>query len=459
MTNDEGHEPSSAVLRRFAAKEATPSEREAVLRHLRAGCAVCRCTLRLAGWHGPEREAALCPGRKDGPGLPAGAYDDAFAAADRAAHAALKRKHLPAQRLLTELDRLPAEEQGLRVRNLRRYASPALSAALVERSHVARFGDHKEMLRCAQLALAAAEAARTVDAGGPSLLADCRARAWAQLGNAQRVRSDLAGAERSFDSALSLLKKGTGDAELRAWVLHHFSSLGLCKRDFRAAIALLEEVVEIHRDLHDRAGEAAALIKLALAKIYAGQPAEAIEPLHSAIPLLTPHDIDLLRTAVHNLVLCYQELGEPKHAYGLMADAEPHFTTCSDPIVMLHVNWVRGKIERDLGLLDAAEIRLLRVREALLERDLSFDVAVLSLDLAEVYALWRRVPELVSTVGETIPIFQGLGVTRDLLASLLKLQEVAHQQVTALGLLRDVLGQVKNGLPQAANPAALDAAG
>ncbi len=459
MNKRKGHEPSLAIVRRFAAKQATPAERAAVLDHLLAGCAVCQRRLRLAGWHGPDREAALSPGRKAAPGLPAGAYDEAFAAADRAAQVALERKHIPAQQLLAELDRLPAEQQELRVRNLRRYASPTLAAAYIERSHAARYGDHEELLRCARLAVAAAEAATPPDAGGRSLLADCRAQAWGQLANAHRIRGHMLDAEREFATALRLADEGTGDLALRAWLYKRLSSLRMFQRDYAAAAAALDTARDLYRRLHDRAGEADALIKWGLATIIAGKPKPAIEPLHRALSLLTPQNIELLRAATQNLVYCYLELGEPKHAYNLMADAEPHFLTCTDELVLLRVNWLRGKIERDLGLFDAAEIRLTRVREAFERQRLPFAVAVVSLDLAEVYAQERRVPELVGTVGETIPIFQGLGVTRDLLAALLKLQEIGHQTVAAVALVRQILAQLKAGLPQAPHPAALDAVG
>lgn len=446
MNERKEHDLTFEVLDRFAARQATPEERGAVLRHLLAGCERCQGYLRMVGWHGPVRELAVRPIDS--------AYDAAFAAAERAATLALQRKHLPASLLLAELDKLPRREQELRVRNMRRYASAALSAAYVEQSHAARFDNHQEMLRFSRLAVAVAEAATPVDAGGHSMLSDCRARAWGQLANAHRIRSQLSEASREFDHVLGLLDEGTGDPALRAWVLYHLSSLRLSQRDFQAAKALLEEVVEIYRGLHDRAGEAGALIKLALSDIHAGDPQPAVESLHRALRLVAPHAIDLLRAGVHNLVYCYLELGEAKQAYALLADAGPHFWSCRDQVMLLRTHWLRGKVERDLRLYEAAEIRLLRVREDFARQDLSFEVAVVSLDLAELYALQRRGRDVERTVGEAIPIFKGLGVTRDLLASLLKLREIAHERGAALALIRQVLAEVKGGLPQADDPAA-----
>jgi tetratricopeptide (TPR) repeat protein len=447
--NPEGHEISSEVLARFAGKQATSAEGQMVLAHLLRGCEICRHHLRLSGWHSKAREMEAFVGNQVPAGPPAGAYDEAFAAAERAAAAALQKKHFPAQQLLAELDRLPPEEQELRVRNLRRYGSPELAVVFIERSHAKRYSDHEGMMRNARLAVAVAEAATPADGGGSAPLNDCRAKAWAQLGNAHRIRSEILEAERAFGRALRLIDAGSGDPGVRAFVLNLLSTLRSFRRDYQGAAALLEEVVKHYRQEHHRAGEAGALISLALVKLYSGRPEVAIPFLQRALRLLTTQEIELLRAAVQNLVYCYLELGEPKLAYGLLADAEPHFLNCTDEAMLLRMNWLRGKIEKDLGLLHAAEVRMSRVRAAFLRQDLALQVAMVSLDLAEVYALQGRVPDLVRTVGETIPIFQSLRVTRDLLASLLRLREIAASQTAAVTLLRQVAAQIRGGLPLA----------
>ncbi len=440
-----GHEISPEVLARFAGRQANRAEAKLVLGHLLRECEECRHYLRLAAWPGKAREVATFVGNKVPAGPPAGTYDEAFAAAERAVASALQRTHFPAQKLLAELDRLPTEQQELRVRNLRRYSSPELSAAYIERSHAKRYSDHEDMMRNARLAVTVAEAATPVDAGGRALLNDCRARAWAQLGNAHRIRSEVLEAERAFGRALELTDEGSGDPGVRVFVLNYLSTLRNFRRDYEGAARLLEEVIVYHRQEQDRTREAGALISLAVAKLHSGRPEVAIPLLQRTLRLLTTQEIELLRAAVQNLVYCYLEMGEAKLAYGLMADAEPHFLNCTDEAILLRMNWLRGKIEKDLGLLHAAEVRLDRVRAAFLRKDLAVEVAVASLDLAEVYALQGRVPDLIRTVGETIPIFQSLRVTRDLLASLLRLRETAASQTAAVALLREVATQVRDG--------------
>jgi hypothetical protein len=54
-------------------------------------------------------------------------------------------------------------------------------------------------------------------------------------------------------------------------------------------------------------------------------------------------------------------MGHPKLAYRLLVSGEPQFEKSRDELFNLRVLWLRGKIERDLGLLEAAQIRLERV--------------------------------------------------------------------------------------------------
>jgi tetratricopeptide (TPR) repeat protein len=443
VDNEREHSISPDVLARFAAGEATPEECRLVGRHLLAGCGTCTQALSLAAFPaggGEERPP------------PAGAYDQAFAAVDRDVAAELKRRHPPAQKLLAALDRLPAERQEMRVRNSARYASLELSAAYVERSHDVRYRDADEMLRFARLAVAAAEAAACVGASPRSLINDTLAHAWGQLANTHRVRSEVREAGHAFARGEEFLREGTGEPSLRAWFLEMQASYYRQRRDFQAAVELLAEAVRLHSRLHDRRAEARALISLALVRIVGGQPEEAISPLQRCLPMLTgrPHDLDLLWAATQNLVYCFVELQQPAHAYDLLALSEPQFADCTDELVHLRVAWVKGKVERELGLYGAAQFRLEQVRDTYMRKDLTVEVAVVSLDLAEVYARQGLVAQLVGTVAETIPLFQSLGVGRELIAALLKLQEIARSQQAAVALLRDVAKQFQESLPQLA---------
>lgn len=443
------HEVSRGTLARFAAGEASEAEREHVLRHLLAGCGHCRRALRLAGWHGERVELRDAHPNVAPIGPPAGAYDEAFAAAARTALAALERQHVPARKLLAELDAISAEQRELAVRNRARFASGELALALVDRSYELRFSDHAAMRHYARLAVAAAEPARPETAGGISLLADCRARAWAQLGNACRVCGDQAEAERAFGTALRHLEAGSGEIEPRAWVLFLLASLRIAQRAFGEAVEMLQETVRTYRRLRDRSAEAGALIKLGHAWISATEPERAIPPLQRAIGLLHPEENKLLLVAMIDLVLCYLDIDRPQEAYDTAAMGDEHFESCTDELLRLRWLWQRGKMDRERGDLFAAEQRLARVRRGLAEADLSEQVAEISLDLAIVYARQGRRADFLRSVGEAAAIFHALGARRELLGALGQLVPMHHQGEATVALLRQLLNEFRGGFPRA----------
>jgi hypothetical protein len=74
---------------------------------------------------------------------------------------------------------------------------------------------------------------------------------------------------------------------------------------------------------------------------------------------------------------------------------------------------------------------------------LTYEAAAVSLDLAVIYLKLHRTQDLEETVVTTAPIFRALGVDREAIASLLQLQQLAHEEQRALELVRSVARQVE----------------
>ncbi len=427
--------------------EASDAERRQIARHLLGGCPACCAHLRAVGF--PQ-----------GVQPPPDAYDAALAAAAKSAAAAMPREH-PGT-LLRELDRLPAEQREIRVRNQARFASPQLVEALVERSHSVRYRDPEQMLCDARLAVAAAEALRAGTPLAREALCDTRARAWAQLANAHRVRSEPARARDAFETAFRWLKEGSGDKVLHALLCRQLASLQLETREFTAAFRLLTEAVAISRRLGDRRGEAIGLMQIGIVLIVSGNPDVALRPLRFSFRMLHgPQNRELKRAALLNIIRCWIDLGRPERAYTLSTDVEPLMADCPDTTMMLRWEWYRGLIDRDLGLLDAAETRLRRAREGFLQLNLSREVAVMSLDLAAAYLRAAKVPQALQAVADAIPIFRARGIQPHLLAALIQFGTIAHQTERALAVVREVASQVRDGIVPVAQrkgtlPAPLD---
>lgn len=359
--------------------------------------------------------------------------------------------------LVAQLDALPGGEREERVRNDAAFASTDLANAFVERSHELRFREPEEMLANARLAVAAAEAAaaRALGSSGAETAAvnDCLARAWAQLGNAHRVRSEPLEAEDAFAVACHHLEGGSGDHVLRATLYRQLASLRRVRCQFHEAFELLQRAGAIYRQLGDRVEEATTLITQSVIQLACGDADGAIQSLRPCLDSLDPAaNGELLRAAINNLVQCSIELGRPEEADALWLEKAPLFTDCEDVLVVLRWRWHRGLIDRELGRLQAAEACLSKVREGFLERGLAMETAVISLDLAAVHLGRGDVAGAVRLVSDAIPIFQSIGWGRELLASLAQLARIAQDGHAALELLREASRRAAAG-PEAAAPA------
>jgi tetratricopeptide (TPR) repeat protein len=339
--------------------------------------------------------------------------------------------------LLKELDQVPYDRQLARVEEDETFWVPQLVELLIERSHTARYADPEMMLHWACLGRGVAARSSAESLGSAPRLADLRARAWGQYGNALRVASRLPEAEEAMVTAQGYLQEGTGDPALKARLNEQIASLHTFQRRFSAAITVLADAAEIYRQLGETHAFARTLVQEAIASLYAGEADSAVGLLNRAIPLIDHEgDPHLLLAACHNLVRCYIDLDLPEQALSIYSETRDLYKEFGDSLILLRANWQEGQLLRDLGHLRAAETALLRARQGFLDRDLMYEVAVVCLDLAALYIKLKNVEDLKETVIATVPIFRALQVDREALASLLQLQQVADQEHQAMELIR-----------------------
>jgi tetratricopeptide (TPR) repeat protein len=439
---------------RDASQPGSAARNSRILRHLLAGCQACRNQLQAMGWSSERLDRLVfLPGAFNGMKETSEAirnrynYDSAFAGAEQAVTCFLGSEPMPAEppeHLLAELDRLSLPEQDKAVQEQDRFASPQLVQLLIDRGHAARYADPEEMLHWASLARSIAGRCRHDSLGDPAKLEDLRARAWGHFGNALRVAGQLREAEEAMSIALNHLEAGTGDPVVRARLFEQVASLHTFQRRFDKAIELLEKAAEIHRQLGETHALARTMVKEAIALLYAGEAESAVRILNQAIPLVD-HEVDphLLLAACHNMIRCYIDLERPDQALSLYSETRDLYKEFSDTLILLRASWQEGQLLRDLGHLRAAESALLRARTGFTERGLMYEVAVVSLDLAAVYAKLGDTESLRQIAAETVPIFQALRVGRETLAVLLQLQQVADQEQRALELIRTLNAQLE----------------
>jgi tetratricopeptide (TPR) repeat protein len=424
-----------------------------VVRHLLRQCPACFGTLSSLAWSRivPGRRFAVRNGTwiepKDDSRAESYDYGAAFAKAEQALSSVFAPVEPPeeeADRLFAELEGLSESDQSGQVTTDTRFHSPQFIEYLLLAGNDARYQDPGKTLRLTDLARAAAEASTENSSGGSLGLADLRAKAWAHHANALRICGQAQGAEEALRKAEAYRRHGTGDPMLRACVLERVASLRIAQRRFEEAIEQATEAGNIYRDLDKPSLLASTMVQKAIAALYGGEPYAAAAILNSAIPLVDMEDNPhLLFAALHNLVRCYVDLGRPAEALAVFTEAREIYRDFSDPILVLRAGWHEGQILRDLGRLTEAEAVLLRVRDGFLNRDLPHDAALASLDLAEVYVRQQDFAALKEIIAAAVPVFRAIGATREILASWLQLQQVAHEEQRALAVVRDLAKQLE----------------
>jgi tetratricopeptide (TPR) repeat protein len=274
---------------------------------------------------------------------------------------------------------------------------------------------------------------------GLSLIEDLRARTWAFLGNACRLRSDLQRADEAFTNAYDHLRNGTQDSLERAILLDLEASLRRDQRRFDEAEKLLKRAVSIflQSDQRHRAGR--SLVNLSTVHHYAGDPEGGIPLLFQAIGLIDPEqEPRLLLCARHNLIDDLTSSGRFLEAQGLYRATRPLYRSFPDAWSQNRRKWVKGKIARGLGQADQAESLFLAARDGFVAEGIPYDTALVSLELATLYAQQGRTGDLKRLAREMVPIFSSLNIHREALAALAYLKQSAEAERATLEVVSGV---------------------
>lgn len=378
------------------------------------------------------------------------ALDDAV---DRAVASAV-RLHWQRDEVRERLEKLAAEkgiaQAALTARNKRGYEGPGAVMALVDLAVRERLRDPEA---CHHWADAAAYLAER-DLKDEPTHQPLRARAWAEKGNAQRLREEFFEARSTLQKANELL----GSEERSVFSGEVFSLLGGLEasvhrideallyigkalESFRTAKLPVDHLLNKRSHLWVYKGELAPALKDLVAVVGSAlqrkecEPKQLLAGCHNAVYALaeialTTSDasereqaLRLLRAALHRLLPLYQ-----------LVDA---------PGWQVRRLWVKGRMHLAAGeLITAAEVLEQAMSEFLCLHQTA-SAAVVALDLALVMARKGDLPRLRETASATCAIFESTGLEPDLWASVRVLQDcerTAEAEALILETLKNVGG-------------------
>lgn len=397
------------------------------MRHLLGGCEKCRERLFASSPEmfcddgvfeeetGQEREAAA--GSPDAYDL---AIERALASVQDHQSAYEKEKKRLARALVLLRDS-PSPNTGrgtLTPRQERANRGRPLVEALLQLSYEARFRDPWTMRWLAFEARVEAESMDPAEHPAGSVF-DLQARAWIELANAYRVTEEYDLAEGALACAGDLCQQGTGDLLVLARLANVHASLRQAQRRFTEACDFLNEVCQLYLDLGESHLAGRALISRGGCLRTAGEPQEALRCLQEGLLLLDrERDPELVSVADQALLDAMVDCGDYRKAGKLLLKSGLRQAFASDPLNLLRLRWVEGKILAGLGKLERAEGVFQEVRHGFQERGLEYDAALAGLDLAAVWLQMSEVSQVLPLAQEMLDTFQELGIHREAVKAL-----------------------------------------
>lgn len=349
-------------------------------------------------------------------------------------------EHTIAPELLTELERRSPTARREAIRTTERYQLFGLAEYLSEASRGAVFRD---VLRALEIAALAVEVADTLDPRiyGARFTAEQQALARASLGNARRIASDLFGAERCFQEALLLIADGLDLTVVSADVGSLLGSLRIDQGRYLEARNVLEEALKTYRVHEFRQDECKVLLKLADVAGYSGNAERAVEILEEAVPLADEIGKGRLRLqAHHNLMFWMVDAGQALEALARYEKArllyEEH---CTEPSLALRRRWLEGRIYAALGDLDLARTAFEEVRATAAGRGLSYELAMVSLELAIVHLDRGETDRVQDLAEEMTPIFRSHELHRHALGAVYLFCYAAREETATTELVREIV--------------------
>jgi tetratricopeptide (TPR) repeat protein len=404
-----------------------------VLVHLVDGCSMCRARVAQFDYLSETR-----PGTLPFPEIDS-RYDGALKRARAKALDETPRWYEEHRRLKQIIEAGASGIEGLLKQLDDHLGGWPLVEALIELSREARFREPQKMLK---LALAAFGAAHGLDRRRytPGVIRDFQGAAWAELGNAYRVNEDYACAEDAFAQARSALDEGTGDPIALARLLDLRASLRTAQRRLSEAIELLDTVSRLYSSVGENHLAGRALISKGITIRYDDKPREAIEFLRQGMEMLDPgRDSQLMAIGQQNLLLALVDSGEFREAQRRLLASGLRQRFAAEPINLLRLRWVEGRIHSGLGKLWRADAIFQEVREGFHRQKLEFEAAMVGLELSEIWLRQGRAAEVRKLASEILDIVEELSLEQEALRAVRYLEEACRRDEATPDLVQRVL--------------------
>jgi tetratricopeptide (TPR) repeat protein len=200
------------------------------------------------------------------------------------------------------------------------------------------------------------------------------------------------------------------------------------------------------RDLH-LAGQ--ALVKKAYALEQRGEVHRAIPILREAGSMIVEERNPRLALCLkHNLILVLAAAGQHQDAAAELAEVKDLAQRLGNEVDLVRLRWAEGRLAFGLGMREPAEQAFKEVQQEFLERDMGYDAALVSLDLAILYVQEGFIRELKQLALDILPAFSSREVHREAMAALLLFQHACQEERLTVELARQLSSMLEREKPR-----------
>jgi transcriptional regulator with XRE-family HTH domain len=315
----------------------------------------------------------------------------------------------------------------------------SFSELLAHESEDAAPHDVKEALDLAQLALEVAD----LMPGDKARRSRSRGYARGHLANAQRVHGELNVAEQSFALSAEEWKAGEGcpgDLLNEARLLDLRSSLLTAQRDLPEAFRLIGQAL--------KSGGPEMRGRLLIKKSRVLEEQDDLDAAIAALEEAEPH-IDankeprLWLCVRHNRLWCQTTAGRHKEAEELLPEVKPLAAKLGKELDRVRLKWAEARIAVGLGRIQQGIDLYTQVRAEFVSREIWFDAALVTLELAVVFLQEGRSDMVKTLAAHLAPIFNHNGVHREALAALALFRKAADQEKVTLELAQSLVSYLR----------------
>ena len=330
--------------------------------------------------------------------------------------------------------RKPAERRRI-VEASEQFRSWALCELVCRESVDAARDSADRALELADLALRISE----VTPGDEAWRSRVQGYAWAHVGNARRVKGELPGADEAFSRTKYFWQAGeVGMPDLldETRVLDLEASLRREQGRFANALSLLDRALAIDKGSQPQR----LLLSKATVLLSLGSFEEAVIALRQAAPIVeATGEARLLFVLRFNRAVNLWFLQRYEEAKKLLPGLRELAVSLGNGLDLIRLRWLEGRIEAGLQNRSLALTAFFQVQQEFTVREIAFDAALVSLELATLLLEEGRAAEVRTLARKMIWIFQAQGVPREALAALRLFWEAIEQETATLEMAKKLL--------------------